>query len=1031
MKKIKRTGMLILAMLLILCVQLSSVAFAAPSTAAPVGDEDIPLEVGDILYFYVDLTSPIPMGEMFAFVGFDENVVQLMDYENIMPYLNRKYEPPQEYSQNANGIDCRVNTRFDMPNGFDFNGGERFLQLKFKLLRKVMPEITFSFNGATSPDGTQLIFAGLNFYPEISWETTLQIAQDGKIPLESCDIILDQTHFVYDGTEKRPNITIKHGAHTLVPGTDYIWAYENNVNIGTASVHIMPLGSEYSGYQVIDYTIGSTDTPLPSVENCEIIMKKTTYVYNGQPHYPEIIVKDGDKVLTDGIDYFLAFTDNVNVGTCHVSICGFFNYCGSVTREFEIVSAEKEKISISKTDFTMDYTFSYTGSPIKPPIVIKYNDNILKEGTDYTLSYENNIEPGTGKLIIKGIGDFTDTRRIDFEIVKPVVEKVSLKNCTVTLDKSVFTYDGQAKKPIVTVKHGTTILAKDTDYTVSYSNNVNAGNGSVTVTGKGNYTDSVTLNFAIKAPEKSEFTWGTDNWNFNNSAPKYFPKTTYKDHISDAYLNVFKNNLTNSEYYLIFESDTSWNINSTWGGSCYGMSSLSLLAKEGLLPFANYQAGATKLTDLAAPVNSKDVSSLITYYQLLQVKEVITQQYRTVPYHSHEENIKAIISELDKYTTCVVGFKKDGWGGHAILAYDYEYGSWTFDGVTYDGCIKICDPNRSTAYNKDANIYFNTKSYNWAIPLYSYVPITSASGAKFNYVGGNIDHINLGGYLAGSSNNVTEDYVARIDATAISDNRTVSKVMGSEGIYMNNAAAPGEIVEDFSYFMGGESEGIAGYNLYDADSAYKVVQDTPVELDLSIDYQDCFMTASSKAGTSVIFDNEGFVEVKGDSSDFTISITNDNDNPTSWFTMSVEGTGASTATLQQKEDGYILSSDSLKDVSVKALNKEVTVTASFSTDYPSVYIYEINETTIGIKVDTDNNGTYETELETDSGDDILLGDVNLDGKLNVKDATAVQKHLASIAILDQQGLSVADFNGDNKVNIKDATAIQKKIAGLL
>lgn len=1030
MKKIKRTGMLILAVLLILCVQISSVAFAAPSTTAPVGDENTALEIGDILMFYVDVTSNYKLSKLDGTVTFDSNVVELIqDYSDVMPYLDSAYEPPQEYSQNANGISCSVSVRDDATDGFDFTNGERFLQFKFKLLRKTTPEIDFFFTGAVSFDGKQVVFADV-VEPGTSCETTLQILPDGMIPLSSCDITLDQTHFVYDGMEKQPVVTVKHGAHTLIPGTDYIWAYENNTNVGTASVHVMPLGSKYSGYQVIDFTIGTTDTPLPSVENCEIIMKDATYIYNGLPHYPEITVKDGDKVLTDGEDYILVFSDNVNVGTCTVNICGFFNYVGVVTREFEIISAEKEKTSISKASIAMDKTFSYTGAPITPPITITYNGSTLAEGTDYTLSYENNVEPGTGKVIITGIGSFTDTKEVEFEIVKPQVEKVSLNNCSVTLDKSVFTYDGQAKEPVVTVKHGSTTLAKDTDYTVSYSNNVNAGNGSVTVTGTGNYTDSVTLTFAIKEPQKSQFTWGTDNWNFNNSAPKYFPKSTYKDHISDDYLNVFKNNLTNSEYFLIFESDTSWNINSKWSGSCYGMSSLTLLAKEGLLPFGSFQAGATKLTDLASPVNNKDVSSLITYYQLLQVKEVITQQYRTVPYRSHEENIKAIISALDENTTCIVGFKKDGWGGHAVLAYGYEYGSWTFDGVTYDGCIKICDPNSSTAYNKEANIYFNTNSYNWAIPRYSYVPITSATGAKFNYVGADVNHINLGGYLSGSANNTIENYVARIDANAISDNRTVSKVMGNEGVYMNHAAAPGEIVEDYSYFMGGESQGTAGYNLYDAESAYKVVQDTPVKLDLSIDYEDCFMTASSMAGTSVIFDNEGFVEVKGDSSDFKLSITSDKDHPTSWFTISAEGTGASSASLKLAEDGYILSSDSLKDVSLKALNKDSVATVSFSTDLPSVYIYEINESTIGIKVDSDNNGTYETELETKPADDTLLGDVNLDGKLNVKDATAIQKHLASIAPLNDKGLAVADFNTDGKVNIKDATAIQKKIAGL-
>lgn len=59
------------------------------------------------------------------------------------------------------------------------------------------------------------------------------------------------------------------------------------------------------------------------------------------------------------------------------------------------------------------------------------------------------------------------------------------------------------------------------------------------------------------------------------------------------------------------------------------------------------------------------------------------------------------------------------------------------------------------------------------------------------------------------------------------------------------------------------------------------------------------------------------------------------------------------------------------------------------------------------------------------------GDVNLDHILNIKDATAIQKHLAGIQLLSQQGIFVADVNNDSSINIKDATTIQKKLAGLI
>ncbi|MGN1051249.1 MAG: dockerin type I domain-containing protein, partial [Acutalibacteraceae bacterium] len=61
----------------------------------------------------------------------------------------------------------------------------------------------------------------------------------------------------------------------------------------------------------------------------------------------------------------------------------------------------------------------------------------------------------------------------------------------------------------------------------------------------------------------------------------------------------------------------------------------------------------------------------------------------------------------------------------------------------------------------------------------------------------------------------------------------------------------------------------------------------------------------------------------------------------------------------------------------------------------------------------------------------ILGDVNNDKQLSVKDATAIQKYCAKIFTSSDLNLDVADFNGDKIVNVKDATMIQKKIAKLL
>ena len=91
--------------------------------------------------------------------------------------------------------------------------------------------------------------------------------------------------------------------------------------------------------------------------------------------------------------------------------------------------------------------------------------------------------------------------------VKLTVNPVSAVGLTLTLGQESFTYNGEAQEPTVTVKDGETTLTQDTHYTVSYSNNTNAALSTaenaptVTITGKGNYTGTVSAKFTIAAAD--------------------------------------------------------------------------------------------------------------------------------------------------------------------------------------------------------------------------------------------------------------------------------------------------------------------------------------------------------------------------------------------------------------------------------------------------------------------------------------------------------------------------------------------------
>ncbi len=75
---------------------------------------------------------------------------------------------------------------------------------------------------------------------------------------------------------------------------------------------------------------------------------------------------------------------------------------------------------------------------------------------------------------------------------------MNINKTTITLSQNIYTYDGSEKTPDVSVVLDGRTLIKDIDYTLSYSNNINVGIATVTITGKGDYTDVVSKTFNIK-----------------------------------------------------------------------------------------------------------------------------------------------------------------------------------------------------------------------------------------------------------------------------------------------------------------------------------------------------------------------------------------------------------------------------------------------------------------------------------------------------------------------------------------------------
>ena len=192
-------------------------------------------------------------------------------------------------------------------------------------------------------------------------------------------------------------------------------------------------------------------------------------------------------------------------------------------------------------------------------------------------------------------------------------------------------------------------------------------------------------------------------------------------------------------------------------------------------------------------------------------------------------------------------------------------------------------------------------------------------------------------------------------------------------------------------------------------------------------YENSLIEIKTSNTDSISFAPNGFALIQGDKTNYNFELTyNDGYYYKDWYELSVSGMSVEKASITPRNDGYVLEASNLKDVVIRAGNDNCSPTVKFSSDYTKVLIYEIDENTIGLKVDTDNNGTYETELNT-----TMIGDVNGDGNVTVLDATMLQKYLAGLASFSDEQLAVADTNGDGQVTVLDATLIQKYLANLI
>ena len=184
-----------------------------------------------------------------------------------------------------------------------------------------------------------------------------------------------------------------------------------------------------------------------------------------------------------------------------------YNY---LTRELKVVAKRGEKSSegvaeevtvvgkdITKASLAIaDIAVIYNGNEQKVPVSVIADDKQLVEGTDYELVFEDNVNAGTAKVIVNGIGLYEGKLEGEFTIAQANIEDDIVKKDLSNLAES-YEYKVAEIQPQIKMSQGDVYLSAMKDYEIVYSDNMNPGTVTMTIKGIGNYTGTIEKTFVI------------------------------------------------------------------------------------------------------------------------------------------------------------------------------------------------------------------------------------------------------------------------------------------------------------------------------------------------------------------------------------------------------------------------------------------------------------------------------------------------------------------------------------------------------
>ena len=302
-------------------------------------------------------------------------------------------------------------------------------------------------------------------------------------------IIVEDSVHTYDNTEKEAIVSAFEGAEITV-------VYKQNgevvtpVNAGAYDIYVTITGTnnykevteQLQGTQLVinPYSIDDTNASIEGVED---------KYYTGSEITQTITVTSIDfGVLVDGSDYEVTYSDNTELGTATVIVTMKGNFTGVLTETFEINEGMITSESITPIDDVV-----YTGHEAVYDLVVTVSGVVLTKDTDYTVSIEGNtVNVGTVTITVTGSGNYSGTGVVSFDITQASISSAEFDS----INDQTYVEGGNVIEPTITLE-GFDTLVKDTDYTISYEDNEGVGTATITVTGCGNFKDSVSTTFKI------------------------------------------------------------------------------------------------------------------------------------------------------------------------------------------------------------------------------------------------------------------------------------------------------------------------------------------------------------------------------------------------------------------------------------------------------------------------------------------------------------------------------------------------------